>query len=1544
MNDRAAGTSRRREPGTAGRSPRGRGARLARVDRDGPLAASFAQRRMWFLDRLMPGNPSYNCPVVERVRGEFEPKLFAEALAAVVERHESLRTVITGEDGVPTQTVRDGSDIVCRIAEAEGDDAQARLESARRIARRELRETFDLGAGPLLRAVVVRLAEDDHVVCLVAHHACVDGWSLGVLVAELSAAYSARREGRPPVLPPLTVQYADFAAWEAERQRGRRHAKQIDYWTERLRGMPSTLGLSTDRPRPSLPNHEAGQLRFQIAPEPARRARELGAAEGATLYMTLLAVLNVVLAEHARSEDIAVGAPILNRPRAELEPLIGFFANTLVFRTDLSGDPTFRELLGRVRAVATGALAHSELPFEHIVESLQVERDLSHNPLVQLLFQLTSAAPGRFAFPGAESTEFPYGLIFTRMDLEIHLAENTADEGLTGHVVFSKELFDAETIELLVHHFTVGLEEALRDPDRPISSITLLDGSEREKLLADGRGAPLDLPEEPLHELFSAQARRTPDAVALVSGGDRLTYRELEERTNRLAHHLRGLGAGPETLVGLCVQRGFGIVEGMLGVLKSGAAYVPIDPALPAARIEFVLADTGLSHIVTDDGSAAALSGFGGGLVFVDRPEDFAPLPADPPATGTDITSLAYVIYTSGSTGVPKGILMPHRPIVNLVAWQKTVMAATPATRTAQFAALGFDISLQEVFSALLHGESVYLPQDDIRRDAAAFARWVADNGVHQVFLPNVMVQALSEEVDRTGAVLPELRHLSQAGERISLDAPLRRLLDRHPALRLHNHFGPSEAHVVTAYTFPERTGDWPQSAPVGRPVANTLLYVVDEDLEPVPTGVPGELCVAGAGLSRGYLGRPELTDRLFVPNPFAEGTRMYRTGDLVRWRWDGNLEFLGRIDDQVKIRGFRVEPGEVQAVLEQHDLVRQAVVVAFDDAAGAKRLVAYLTAHPGARASGSDFSGDLRAHVGAGLPEYMVPSAFVVLDALPLTAGGKVDRALLPAPQLRGALDIGYVAPRTPEEVRLCEIFADLLDAENVGAEDDFFALGGHSLIAARIIARINALFGVELPLRAVFDNRTPKTLGALVVRESDARRPAAPVLAPVGHDDPVPVSLSQENLLAAGCDPAVESGYTVPPLVFRLRGELDADALRRSFALLVERHSAVRTTFDVLDGRVVQKVHGAEGFAVEDVDLAGLPAAEREDRARELVSAEVSRAFDLARGPLLRVKLLRLAADEHVLSIVQHHITSDGWSQALLVREVSAIYSALLTGAEPVLPSLPVQYRDFSVWERATTAGGALDPHRAYWASQIARMRPVRLPTDRPRTPGSARRGQMISWHVPAESVRAARRLGGRIGASLYMTMLAAFAVVLRQRTGADDICVGTPVADRGRVEAEHLIGSFAKVIAVRAELHGDLTFEDVVELVRDGVLDGSAHQDLPLFVAMKELDPGRDLAADPALPVLFQMVDVPHAALALPKVEVAEFGFEWEFSTPVDLEVHLLRGEEPDEMAGFAILDRDLFDPDSVSGLLDATLRVLEHVSECPGLPVAELAARL
>lgn len=1487
------------------------------------MTASSAQQRMWFLDRLMPGNPSYNCPMVQRVRGTFDPARFAGALETVVARHEVLRTVLTEVDGVPKQLVREQTDPGPRVVDAADEEA------ARELVRAEVAEPFDLAAGPLFRALVVRLAEDDHVICLVLHHACVDGWSLGLLTAELSTVYAALGEGAEPRLPELPVQYADFAGWEAQRLQGRRLKRQTDYWVRRLSGMPATLELRTDRPRPSSPSHRADLLRFTVPPELTRPARELSAAEGTTLYMTLLAVLNLVLAKHASTSDVAIGSPILNRTRAELEPLLGFFANTLVFRTDVGGDPTFRELLGRVREATTGAYNHSELPFENIVEALNIERDLSHNPLVQLLFQLTSAAPGQLRAPGAQVAEFEYDLIFTRMDLEFHLAEEPGGEELTGSVVFSTELFDRASVELLVHHFLVGLAQALARPDAPISAVTLLDGAERGKLIEDWAGPATAPAEAPLHELFAAQAARTPDSVALVSAKETLTYQELQTRANRLAHRLRELGAGPGELVGLCVGRGTGIVEGMIGVLASGAAYVPIDPGLPAERIAFILADTGLSRIVADAGTEGLFAGFAGQLVRVDRPELFAELPASAPEAGTGPRDLAYVIYTSGSTGRPKGILMPHEPIVNLVRWQKTVMPATEETRTAQFSALGFDISLQEVFSALLYGESVHIPPEQMRRDAAAFVRWLAEHRINQVFLPNVMVQALSEEVDRTGADLPELRQLSQAGDRFSLDAPLRRLVRRHPDLRVHNHYGPSEAHVITGYSFPADESAWPESAPVGRPVANTRLYVVDSDLRPVPTGVPGELCVSGAGLGLGYLGRPELTDELFVPNPF-HGGRMYRTGDLVRWRWDGNLEFLGRIDHQVKVRGFRIEPGEIETVLEAHRLVRQAVVVAVDTADGGKRLVGYVTVTPDGE-TGIDLPVVLREHVAASLPEYMVPSAFVVLDRLPVTAGGKVDRTQLPEPQLRGALDVAYVPPRTLVERQVCETFAGLLDVPSVGVDDDFFALGGHSLIAARIVARVRELAGVDLPLRAVFDARTPARIAALIAQQ---HADAEPALVRLGHEDPVPVSLSQRNLVVGGCRPGQESRYVVMPIVQRLAGRLDLDVLHAALDLVVQRHSAVRTTFTEATGGVVsQRVHPG-GIELSRVDLTGAP-----DEVAERVAAEIDRPFDISVAGLLRATLFQLAPDEHVLCLVQHHITSDGWSQGVLLRELSTAYSAMLHGDEPALPALPVQYRDFAAWEQTLADSGKFDEHRDYWAQRLKEMRPVLLPTDRPRG-GASGSGRVLRAELPGATVSAARELATANGASLFMVLLAAFKTVLHARTGARELSVGVPVANRTRVEVENLIGSFAKVIATGAEVDPGQGFLVFLNRVREGLLASTAHQDLPLLVAMAELDPARDLAAERPLPVLFQLVDTPSARLELPGVEASEFEFDVRFRTPVDLEVHLVAGAGG-ALVAHAVFDEDLFDATTVRGLLEATTRVLAAATAEPASTMAELA---
>ncbi|WP_349345022.1 non-ribosomal peptide synthetase [Streptomyces rapamycinicus] len=976
------------------------------VDRGRELRASFAQQRLWFLDQLEPGNASYNLPFAVRVRGRLDISHLSRALSLVVARHEALRTTFGETGGQPVQRIEPPAPVPVRLEPVPGG-SEERLAEVRRLAGAEITEPFDLSTGPLLRAKALRLDEQDHVLLLTVHHVATDAWSQGIVVRELSVAYAALDAGREPVLPPLPVQYADYAEWERDWLSGPTLRRQVDYWTKRLDGMAPALELPTDRPRPSIARQEGDAVRWELPPELIRSARRLGAGENATLYMTLLAAFQLVLGRYVDSDDITVGTPVANRGRAEVEGLIGFFVNTVVLRTDLSGDPTFRQLLGRVRDMAAGAFAHGDLPFEYLVEQVHPERDLSRNPLVQVLFQMINVPAERLELPGARTEPYDHGGILTRMDLEVHLVETGTGSGTHRLQQGPVQREHHRTAAAPRHRRPSGV---LAEPDRRLSEISLLDEAERTKVLEEFNTTAGPVPAGSLPGLFTAQAERRPDAVAVISGEDRATYAELDQRANQLAHLLEGRGVGPETLVGLCVDRGIEMIVGILAILKLGAAYVPIDPNHPRDRVQFVLADSGVTVAVTQQRFTSLLetpeatrtpdaSGTAGiRLILLDAErEPLAGQPRTPPMARPSAQNLAYVIYTSGSTGVPKGILMPATCVLNLVAWQKRALPIGPDAKTAQFATLTFDISLQEIFSALLYGETIVVPGEELRMDPVEFADWVHAHEIDQLFVPNVMLRAISEEVDPHGTELAALRHLSQAGEPLSLHHDLRELCARRPELRLHNHYGPSEAHVVTSYSLPAEVAEWPLTAPIGRPIGNTRVYVVDRRLRPVPVGVPGELCVAGAGLARGYLGRPDLTASRFVADPFrGDGSRMYRSGDLVRWLPDGNLEFLGRIDDQVKIRGFRIEPGEIEALARHQDVLHTAVMVREDTPATRGWWLIWWPMPPPRTGT----AGDREPPPARRVRGARIHGALRVRPAghHALTSGGKIDRKALPA------------------------------------------------------------------------------------------------------------------------------------------------------------------------------------------------------------------------------------------------------------------------------------------------------------------------------------------------------------------------------------------------------------------------------------------------------------------------------------------------------------------------------------------------------------------
>ncbi|MFI9236941.1 amino acid adenylation domain-containing protein [Streptomyces sp. NPDC053079] len=1510
------------------------------VGRDRPLKASFAQQRLWFLDQLEPGNASYNIPLAMRIRGGLNVGHLARAVSIVVGRHEALRTAFGEDGGEPVQRISPAEDVAVPVVVVPGDSPAERLAAARELAGAEIAEPFDLAVGPLFRAKVLRLDEQDHVLVLIVHHVATDAWSQGVLVRELSAAYGALVAGRTPALPPLPVQYADYAVWEREWLSGPTLRRQLDHWQKQLAGMEPALELPTDRPRPSIARQEGEAARWELPAELVEAARKLGAGENATLYMTLLAAFQLVLARYVDSEDIAVGTPVANRGRSEIEGLIGFFVNTVVLRTDLSGDPTYRELLRRVRNVTVGAFAHGDLPFEYLVEHVQPERDLSRNPLVQVLFQMINIPAERLSLAGLETEQFDPGRILTRMDLEFHLVEGD-DGGLIGHIVYSKALFDASTIERLLRHIGVVLRSALADPDQRISEISLLDDAERAQVIEEFNDTAGPVPEGSLSELFSAQARRRPDAVAVIHGDERLTYAELDRRANQLAHHLQGRGVGPETLVGLCVERGPEVVVAILGILRAGAAYVPIGPNHPRDRIRFVLDDAKVTTAVTQQRFTELFEAPGTDLVLLDAErETLDKQPETAPATPTSADALAYVIYTSGSTGVPKGILMPAACVINLVAWQKRALPVGPDAKTAQFAAVTFDISLQEIFSALLYGETIVIPDEELRMDPAAFAAWAHEHELDQLFLPNVMLRAISEEVDPHGPELSALRHLSQAGEPLSLHHDLRELCENRPELRLHNHYGPSEAHVVTSYSLPASVSDWPLTAPIGKPVGNTRVYVVDGNLRPVPVGVPGELCVAGSGLARGYLGRPELTATRFVADPFrADGSRMYRSGDLVRWLPDGNLEFLGRIDDQVKIRGFRIEPGEIEAILARHEDVLHAAVIVREDVPGDKRLVAYAVAEPTAAGRDGRLAETLRLHVEAAVPEYMVPSAVVVLDSMPLTTGGKIDRGALPAPDLRTVLEVGYVAPRTPEEEAVCAIYADLLGAERVGIEDDFFSLGGHSLIATRVVARIRAALGVSIPLKAIFQQRTPRELAVTVAGAAGTGAGVEHELPPLvplerSRSLPVPFSFAQRQADMFFED-ILQAGHWTIPLAVRVSGELDLAHLRRAMEILVARHEALRITVVGKPGGYAQAVQASAPVRMEVIEVAD--AAE----ASVLAGREAARPFDLTGDALARLSVLRLGERDHVLVLALHHLVTDGWSRGVLIRDLSEVYSALVGGTEAELPELPVQYTDFSLWEQQWLQGPLLEGLLDYWHRHYDGMVPAELPTDRPRQEVASYDSGVFHWRLPLEVVTAARRLGESAHATLYMTLLAAMKLVISARSASPDVLVGMPMAGRGRDELENVVGLVSKLLAVRTDLGGDPTFHELLVKVRDAMSDAHTHQDVPFVCAVDRWAGGAPLFQDPPVKVVFQIVNTPPQTLRLAEATAEPFVMS---HPPVhinlDMEIDLYEDTVDGSLAGTVLYSTSLFDSATIESLCDDVVAVVASAAADAGRPLSHV----
>jgi len=1065
-----------------GENPASKTPPIVRASWGEEIPLSFAQQRLWFLDQLNPGMATYNILVPVHLTTspgvELNVAALEKSLGEIVRRHDTLRTTFRSVEGRPVQVVSPARGFTLPVVNLEQIQEPEREREGIRITMQEVRRSFDLAEGPLFRAVLLKLDHDQHALILAMHHIISDGWSMSVLISELCALYEAFSADAPSPLEELPVQYADYVHWKLERAKEGVFDKQLSYWVKHLAGAPLSLDLPTDRPRPPVKTFNGSRQVIDLPVELSEAIRRLSRREGVTTFMTLLAGFNLLLSRYSGQHDITVGTPIANRNQKEIEKLIGFFANTLALRTDLSGNPSFRGLLGRVREAALAAYSNQDLPFERLVEELNPERDMSRQPLFQVMFAFQNTPSVALDLPNLKIS--PYGAEVRTAKFDLTFTMEEVGQSITGSLEYNTDLFDSATVALMLRHFQRLIEAAVADPDRPTEDLPMLTAEEEDRLTRVWNATARTYHAvQSARELFESQARATPGAVAAIHDGEPISYGDLDRRANRLAHYLIKRGVGPDARVGICVGSSVDMLVAVLGALKAGGAYVPLDPAYPAERLAFMLEDSQAVLVLTQERLTAGLARFGVDAVSLDESrDDIAAEPEHAPVDRASGDNLAYIIYTSGSTGRPKGVAMTHAALINLIQWQRFDLGLDRSGRTLQLSSLSFDASFNEMFSAWYSGGSVVLIPEELRRDPEGLLRRMADAGIERLFPPYAALQQIAEMSQ--GITPAGLRDALSTAEQLRVNDSIRRLFRELKGCRLHNQYGPSETHVVTTCTLKGEPDEWKTLPPIGRPIANTRIFLLDPHMKLVPPGAPGELYIGGVSLARGYWNRPDLTAERFTPDPFGSGgERLYRTGDIARYLPNGEIEYLGRADQQVKIRGYRIEPGEIEAALARHPMVREAVVAAREDQPGNKRLVAYIVPEEGS----SPAAGQMYEFLRASLPEYMLPSAFVEIEKFPLTPSGKIDRGSLPAPDwARPELRTEFVPPAGPAERIVADLWSGILNVERVGVKDNFFELGGHSLLATQVIARMRDIFQVEIPVRSLFEAPTVGGMVAVV------------------------------------------------------------------------------------------------------------------------------------------------------------------------------------------------------------------------------------------------------------------------------------------------------------------------------------------------------------------------------------------------------------------------------------------------------------------------------
>ncbi|WPZ32677.1 non-ribosomal peptide synthase/polyketide synthase [Thalassobaculum sp. OXR-137] len=1483
---------------------------------------SFAQQRLWFLDRLDGPSATYNMPATLALRGALDVDALRTAACRLVARHGSLRSRFPSRDGAPEARLLEPYDPLTVTDLTDRGDAE---EETDRLAERHAAQPFDLAEGPLFRLHLVRLGTADHRLLFNIHHIVSDRWSIDLLVREFAALYRAALSGEAADLPPLEIGFADYAAWQQDWLQGEVLERQLAHWTAELDGAPTQLDLPADRPHPPVRSHAGGLWEHHLDAGLTRRLREVSRSLGATDFMTVLSAFGLLLSRYSGQDDILIGCPVSNRRHTACEGLIGMFVNTLALRWSGGDVPDFAGLVSRIRRRSLRAHAHADLPFELLVDHLQPEREISRSPVFQVMFVMQNAPLERLSFGATEALLMPPPLTASKFDLTLYV--EPTDDGLATRWEYSRDIFDEDRIARLSAHFERLLRAALDAPSLPLADLRMSSDEERRRLSAWGRGPAVERPWDTLVDGFRAQVALQPDATALVGRRETLDYATLNRRANRLAHLLAEHGIGRGALVGVCLAPTPQAVVALLAVAKARAAYLPLDPAYPVERLAYMLSESGASLVLSTSDLADRLPGAVPVLALDTIGEALEGRPDTDPAGGPGPDDPLYVIYTSGSTGRPKGAGVTHGGFANLLNWYRRTLDLGPGDRGLLVSALGFDLTQKNLFAPLLCGAALHFPELEIGYDPAALRAAVAKHAITWInCTPSAFYPLLEGPRRSAPAALASLRHVVLGGEPIQRDRLAAWLADPSCHAVVLNSYGPTECTDVAVAGPVDPAADLP-AVPLGRPIDNVRLLVVDPADTPQPVGIPGELLIGGAGVGTGYRGRDDLNARHFADLTVdGRRERYYRTGDIVAWRSDGTLDYLGRRDEQVKLRGFRIELGEVEAVLRAQPGVEEAAVVVRRSGAG-DHLAAYLT--------GVDIEDPeaLRPALLRQLPAYMVPDTLTVRDRLPLTPNGKLDRRALEAlPVASTAAD----APMGDTEARLAEIWITLLGLDTVDRNASFFALGGHSLLAVQLVARIADGFGTDIGLRALFE---APTLAGLAAHLDAGRAAAGPALVALPQDDLAEPSFAQQRLMFLDQLEGPSAAYSMPAAL-ELSGGLDVAALRAALSALVERHESLRLAFNFIDGRpIVRRLPGYDPLVLRDLSDRAPEAAERD--AARLADDDAALPFDLATGPLFRLTLLRLAAGRHRLLVNLHHIIADGWSVDLLIADLARLYGACLRNATAELPALALTYTDYAAWQRRRLESDALDRQRAFWRDRLGDAPELAaLPTDHPRGAVQAHEGGAVPLHIDRECADALRTLARRHDATLFMVLLAAFKLLLFRYSGERDLCVGVPVANRPDSRLEPVVGLFLNTLVVRSAVPRDGTLADLIAGVREATLSAFAHQDLPFEYLVEELRPTRALSHNPLFQVMINLVNTRREEIALEGLSVTRLTPAGDDLVKFDLNL-TLTDRADGSLDGALQYNAALFEAETIAFLGACLTALLDRIATRPDTPLAALS---